>query len=141
VSAPSSTAPAKSSGLAFWGVIAFLSLAVIAGGAVGMWNYRRGPVVETLRAAELAPLPTASHRVTSTQRVQGQHYAVVVHFHASPADVDRWVKTSPSLLQRTPTVVADHVRQFDLPASRNAKSVRITVDDAQGAVEIDLQRD
>ena len=131
--------PPKSNGT-FVAIVAVLGVGAILGSAVGVWNYTRGPVVETLRAAQLAPLPRSAEDVISKAEMRDGAYQVDVKWHAPPADVDRWVKTSPSLQKLEPTRPAPTTRQFSLPESASAKAVRVTVDDAQGQVEIELSR-
>ena len=137
---PAAAAPAPASNRAFLAIVSLLGVAAVLGGAVGVWNYTRGPVVETLRAARLAPLPRSAEGVTSESQVLAGSYQVEVKFHAPPGDVDRWVKTSPSLQKLEPARPGPQTRLFSLPESASAKAVRVTVDDAQGQVEIDLLR-
>ncbi|MBS2028440.1 MAG: hypothetical protein JST54_11085 [Deltaproteobacteria bacterium] len=132
--------PPPKSNKAFVAIVVVLGAGAVLGGVVGVWNYTRGPVVETLRAAQLAPLPRSAENVTSQAEMRNGAYQVDVKWHAPPADVDRWVKTSPSLRKLEPARPAPTTRQFSLPDSASAKAVRVTIDDAQGQVEIELSR-
>ena len=133
-------APPPRNNRAFVIIVLLLGTAMVLGSAIGVWNYTRGPVVETLRAARLAPLPRSAEDVTSQAQMRDDAYQVEVKWHAPPADVDRWVKTSPSLQKLEPAHPLPTTRQFSLPDSASAKAVRITVDDAHGQVEIELSR-
>lgn len=133
-------APAAPSNKAFYVVLALLGLGAALGVAVGAWNVLRGPVVETLRAARLAPLPRSASDVTSDSSARDHGYKVKVRFHAPPADVERWVQTSPSLRALQPERPSPSTRRYVLPPSDAAREVQVTVDDAHGQVQIDLQR-
>jgi hypothetical protein len=124
----------------FLAILALLGVGAALGVAVGVWNVLRGPVVETLRAAQLAPLPRSASEVTADSVAAGHGYQVKVRFHAPPADVDRWVQTSPSLRKLQPERPSAETRRYVLPESPAARTVQVTVDDAQGQVQIELVR-
>lgn len=133
------TAPQKSS-RPFFIVVGALGLAAVLGGIVGAYNVARGPVFETLRATRLAPLPRAAVDVTSHSEVQPAGYKVQVSFEAPLPEIDAWIKRSPSAMELTPEHPSPGTRRYVLPASKDAKSATVQVDEAKGVVQIDLLR-
>lgn len=124
----------------FYLVAAVLLLAGGLGATVGAWNIERGPVVETLRAARLAPLPASAVDVTSNSRTEGDDFSVHVQFEAPLPEIDAWILHSPSANTLTPTRPSEKTRLYTLPPSNGAKTASVTVDEAHATVEIALVR-
>jgi hypothetical protein len=124
----------------FFLVVAVLLLAGALGGIVGAWNIARGPVVETLRAARLAPLPASAVDVTSNSRTQGTDFSVHVQFEAPLPEIDAWILHSPSANTLTPARPQPKTRVYTLPPANGAKVATVTVDEVHATVEIELDR-
>ena len=131
---------AKKSNLIFAGVVALLVVAAGLGATVGAWNISRGPVVETLRATQLAPLPGSAVDVTSNSRTVNGDFSVHVQFEAPLPDIDAWIQRSPSANKLVPTHPSSTTRLYTLPPMNGAKAASVTVDEAHATVEIQLDR-
>jgi len=125
---------------AFYLVAGVLLLAGGLGATVGAWNIARGPVVETLRATRLAPLPASAVDVTATSRTVGTDFSVHVQFEAALPDIDAWILHSPSANTLKPTRPTATTRLYTLPPANGAKAASVTVDEAKATVEIQLDR-
>ena len=72
---------------AFAIIVSLLVLAGALGVAVGTYNVLRGPVVQTLRLTELAPLPRSAHDVSATSLDTPEGFTVLVRFAAPLPDL------------------------------------------------------
>ena len=130
--------PAEPSGRMFKWVLALLGLAAVLGGAVGAYNIARGPIFESLRMAQLAPLPAAATNLQHRAETKGASYVEDVTFDAPLPAIDAWLQRSPSVRATTP-VLENGRRHYKLQTLPAALAADLFVDPSAARVELILE--
>jgi hypothetical protein len=118
-------------------IIGLLVLAGALGVAVGTYNVVRGPVVQTLRLTELAPLPRTAHDVSASSVDTPEGFTVLVRFAAPLPDLELWLQHSPAMRGLAPTREGT-VRRYELKPVGKAKRASVKLDEAAEQAEIAL---
>lgn len=130
--------PARAAGGGFKWVLAMLGLAFALGIAVGAYNIVRGPIFESLRWAQLAPLPAAATHLQHTSHTEHGAYVEDVTFEAPPPAVDAWLERSPSVRKAPAPSVEAGRRHYKLQPLKLAAAADLYVDPS-GKVELTLE--
>ena len=130
-------AQAQPGGMFKW-IIALLVLAAICGGVVGAYNIVRGPIFESLRMAQLAPLPAVATDLHHTSQQHDGVYEDDVTFSAPLPAIEVWLQRSPSVRKAQAPAVENGRRHYKLQTLPAASGADLYVEPAAAKVELIL---
>lgn len=118
-------------------IMGLLGIAAALGVAVGTYNVVRGPVVQTLRLTELAPLPRSATEVSAHSDDTPEGFTVTVRFTAPLPDLELWLQHSPAVKGITPRREGA-MRHYELVPVGKARRASVTLDESAQRAEISL---
>lgn len=118
-------------------LLAVVLAAGLAGGYLAWRHWDRQSMMETTFTwARLAPLPDSAEDFSIATEGLMFTRAFRVRFTAPPADIRRWLATSPGTTAVLPDTLPDGRSRYTIIPGGGAQHAEVTVDETTGAVDI-----